>query len=187
MKKRSMRSLALVPVILVLMAGAALALDQTNGSGLTHNGASLGFNAKEDLRGEITYTSHDGTGFQVMCRDGLTSYKNLRPTIKGDYPRTKVTATCTDQDGTTIYVEIYFTDRGEPGDRDKERIFFTYDSTWALDANGDANVWLTQCNAGADILAAGGCMDVGIIQAGNVQIHQDPDPTLNETQVVPTA
>jgi hypothetical protein len=184
--RRSMRSLVFVPVILVLMAGAAVALEQTNGSGLTHNGASLGFNAKKDLRGEITYTSHDGTGFQVMCREGLTSYKNLRRTVKGNYPRTKVTATCTDQDGTTIYVEIYFTDRGEPGTMDKERIFFTYNADWALDANGDPNVWLTQCNTGADISAAGGCMDSGIIQAGNVQIHQDPDPALSETVVVPT-
>jgi hypothetical protein len=179
MRKRIMRSLALVPAILVLTVGVAIALDQTNGSGLTHQGASIGFNAKADLRGEITYTSHDGTGFQVMCRDGLTAYRNLKPTALG-YLRTRVTATCTDQDGNTIYVEIYFVDRGEPGDRDVERIYFTYDAAFALDANSDPDVYNTVCNTG--VVITEGCMDRGIIQAGNVQIHQDPD--LQETLVI---
>jgi hypothetical protein len=186
MGKRVVRSLIFVPVILVLMVGAAVALDQTNGSGLTHNGASLGFNAKKDLTGNITYTTHDGTNYQIQCRDGLTSYRNLRPTPRG-YLRTKVIAVCSDgpdSQGTTVYVEIYFVDRGEPGNRDIVRFFVSYDPNYAGDPNGDPNVWLTQCNTGADIAAAGGCMDSGIITAGNVQIHQDPDPTLAETVVI---
>ena len=67
-------------LVVALGVSAAIALDQTNGSGLTHEGASLGFNAKLHLRGEITYTSHDGTEFQVFCRGGLPSYRNLAPT-----------------------------------------------------------------------------------------------------------
>ena len=168
MKLRSIRVLAAALAVVALGASAAIALDQTNGSGLTHEGASLGFNAKANLHGNITYTSHDGTGFQVFCRDGLTSYRNLKPTPAGDL-RTKVTATCEDKDGATIHVEIYFIDRGEPGNRDVERIFFTYDDTYALDANGDPKAWLTTCNSGVPITDA--CNDNGIIMAGNVQIH----------------
>lgn len=168
MRVHPIRVLAAALMVIALGATAAIALDQTNGSGLTHEGASLGFNAKADLRGEITYTAHDGTGFQVFCRDGLTSYRNLAPTAQG-YLRTKVTATCTDKDGVTIHVEIYFIDRGEPGNRDVERIFFTYDDAYALDANGDPNAWLTKCNSGVPITLA--CNDNGVITAGNVQIH----------------
>lgn len=155
--------------MLVVMMSVAIAADQTNGSGLTHEGASLGFNAKANLRGNITYTSHDGTMFQVFCHDGLTSYRNLAPTPGGAL-RTKVTATCKDKEGTTIYAEIYFIDRGEPGNRDVERIFFTYNSDFALDANADPDVYLMECNSGVEVTVA--CNDVGIITAGNVQIHQ---------------
>jgi hypothetical protein len=187
MGKRVARSLVLVPAILVLMVGTALALDQTNGTGKTHNDATIGFNAKKDLSGEITYLTDDDSGFVVYCREGLTSYRNLRPTPRG-YLRTKVIAICTDappgQDGNTVYVEIYFVDRGEPGDRDIIRFFASYDPNFADNPNGDPNVWLTQCNTGEDIEAAGGCMDAGIITNGNVQIHQDPDPTLSETVVI---
>jgi len=181
MPRRLLRSLALVPIVIILAAGTALALQQTNGSGLTHQGASLGFNAKLDLRGEITYTSHDGTGFQVMCRDGLTAYQNQPPSVTGAL-RTRVTATCTDQNGATIYVEIYFVDRGEPGTRDAERIFFTYDPTFALDANGDPNVYLMTCNSGVPVVL--GCNDAGIITAGNVQIHQGLPPGHQATVVI---
>ena len=181
MRKKWLRTMVLVPVALILSIGVANALDQTNGSGLTHEGASLGFNAKGNLRGEITYTSHDGTGFQVMCRDGLTRYVNLPPSPRG-HLRTDVTATCTDQNGDTIYVEIYFIDRGEPGDRDTERIFFTYDPDFARDVNDDPNVLLMTCNSGVEVTL--GCNDTGIITAGNVQIHQSSIPAKQRTAVI---
>jgi hypothetical protein len=63
-----------------------------------------------------------------------------------------------------------------------ERIFFTYDPNFALDANGDPNVFLTTCNSGADVTL--GCNDVGIITAGNVQIHQDGPPSRHRTVVI---
>ena len=181
MRKKLLRSIVLVPVVLILSIGVANALDQTNGSGLTHEGASLGFNAKGDLRGEITYTSHDGTGFQVMCRDGLTRYVN-QPTSPSGALRTRITATCTDQNGDTIYVEIYFIDRGEPGDRDAERIFFTYDPDFAHDPDSDPNVSLMTCNSGVEVTLA--CHDTGIITAGNVQIHQSSNPAKQRTVVI---
>ncbi|MDH4112439.1 MAG: hypothetical protein OEV60_07100 [Actinomycetota bacterium] len=161
--------LLLTALMCVLALGVANAGPQTNGSGLTHEGASLGFNAKANLMGNITYTSHDATMWQVMCRDDLTSYRNLRPAPSGAL-RTKVTADCKDKEGVVIYVEIYFIDRGEPGDRDVERVFFTYDATYRLDANSDPDVWLMTCNSGVAPTVA--CNDSGVITAGNVQIHQ---------------
>ena len=166
MRKIISSGVALAAAMVILTATTAYALQQTNGSGLSHNGASVGFNAKANLKGNFTYTTHDGTGFQVKCRDGYTRYQNQAPTSQGDL-RTHVTATCKDKEGTTIYMEVYFIDRGEPGVRDVERIFFTYDAAFALDANGDPAVWLTECNTGANAP----CNDVGIIHKGNVQIH----------------
>ena len=171
----------LVPVAFIMTIGVAIALDQTNGSGVTNNGASLGFNAKGDLSGNITYTSHDGTGFQVMCRDGLSRYINQPPSPKG-FLRSHVTASCTDQNGVPIYIEVYFVDRGEPGTRDVARIFFTYDATFARDANRDDNVYLMECNSGVEVTLA--CNDAGVIQDGNIQIHMSSDPTLRETVVI---
>ena len=78
MRKRTIAALVVLPLTLVLGFGVAVAQDQTNGSGLTHEGASLGFNAKANLKGNITYTSHDGTMWQVQCRDGLTSLPEPR-------------------------------------------------------------------------------------------------------------
>lgn len=168
MRSRFLRSLVLAPVALALGVGTAVALEQTNGSGKTHEGATIGYNAKDDLTGQITYVSHDGTGFWVQC-DDLSSYRNQKPSPKG-FPRTKVTAPCEDKDGNTIYAEIYFVDRGEPGTRDVIRAFFTYDPAFALDANADPDVYLTLCNSGVTITE--GCNDRGRIQDGNVQIHQ---------------
>ena len=181
MRKKLLRTLAFVPVAFILSIGVAVAVDQTNGSGLTHEGASLGFNAKGNLKGNITYTSHDGTGFQVMCRDGLTRYVN-QPVSPQGHLRTNITANCTDQNGAPIFVEIYFVDRGEPGDRDTERIFFTYDPDHASDVHDDPNVSLMTCNSGVEVTL--GCNDTGIITAGNVQIHQSPNPALQRTVVI---
>jgi hypothetical protein len=178
--RKAIGLLLMVPMC-VLARGVANAVEQTNGSGLTHEGASLGFNAKANLRGNITYTSHDGTMWQVQCRDGLTSYRNLAPTPSGGL-RTKVTADCEDKDGVAIYVEIYFIDNGEPGNLDVERIFFTYDATFRLDANSDPDVWLMTCNSGVAPTEA--CNDNGVITAGNVQIHQESQSKARQTTIV---
>lgn len=166
-----MMTVVVAAVVALVTAGVAFALDQTNGTGKTHNGATIGFNAKLVLEGQITYVTHDTTGWWVQC-DEVTSYRNLKPLATGAL-RTKVTASCEDKDGTPLWAEFYFVDRGEPGDRDIIRAFFTYNSAWAMDANGDPAVWGTQCNTGVEITE--GCMDSGIIQKGNVQIHQDAE------------
>jgi hypothetical protein len=171
MGKRIMTTVVIACVIAVMAVGVVLAADQTNGTGRTHNHATIGFNAKLDLKGEITYVTHDSTQWWVQC-DDVTSYRNLTPDGRGGL-RTKVTAECQDKDGTTLWAEFYFVDRGEPGTHDIIRAFFTYDSNYAMDANGDPAVWLTQCNSGVQI--TDGCMDSGRIRHGNVQIHQDAD------------
>src|SRR5262245_6155237 len=163
-RKQVIAVIAATAAFTMLMVGIALAVEQTNGQGRTHNGSSLGFNAKLNLTGEITYTTHDMTMWQVHCPT-ITSYRNMTPDAQGGL-RTKVTAECQDKDGKTVYAEFYFTDRGEPGKNDIVRAFFTYDPTYALDANGDPNVWLQQCNDG--VAPTLGCMDAGRIKKGNV-------------------
>jgi len=175
-----MTVIATAAALVVLTAGVAFALEQTNGTGKTHNGATLGYNAKIDLTGQMTYVTHDGTDWWVQC-DTILNYRNLKPDKRGGL-RTKVIAECTDKDGNTVWAEFYFTDRGEPGDHDIIRAFFTYNGNFVNDPNADPAVWLTQCNTGVTI--TDGCMDAGRIQNGNVQIHQDAD--LMETVLVST-
>jgi len=177
MTRRSIGVVLASLLVVVLAATAAIAVQQTNGTGKTHNGATIGFNAKLALKGQITYVTHDGTAWWVQC-DEITSYRNLKPAPSGAL-RTKVTAECEDREGTTLWAEFYFIDRGEPGDRDAIRAFFTYNAMYAMDANGDPAVWNTLCNTGVEITE--GCNDRGRIQRGNVQIHQDAD--LMETLV----
>ena len=82
MRKRLIRALVLVPVAFVLGIGVALAVELTAGMGITHEGATIGFNAKADLTGQITYVFHDGTGQMIQC-DEITSYRTLKPTTQG--------------------------------------------------------------------------------------------------------
>jgi hypothetical protein len=113
---------ALVPVVIALTAGAALALNQTSGQGLTAEGNSLGFNAKADLSGHLTYVTHVGSGLVVFC-SGYNSYREA--TTPAGFPRVRVTATCEDGQGTTIYLKAYFIDKGEPGTSDKVLLYLS--------------------------------------------------------------
>jgi hypothetical protein len=47
MRKRLPKAAGLAPVLVVLTTTVALALQQTNGTGLTANGATVGYNARE--------------------------------------------------------------------------------------------------------------------------------------------
>ena len=69
--------------------------------------------------------------------------------------RSRVDATCTDQNGAVVYLEAYFVDRGEPGIHDRARIFFTRNPAFASDPDQDPNARVDQ----------------GVIQNGNIQIH----------------
>ena len=72
MRKRFTTVVVLTSAALALCVGIANAVVQTNGNGQTHLSASLGFNAKADLRGELNYNSDDGT-FAAHC-SGYTRY-----------------------------------------------------------------------------------------------------------------
>ena len=136
-----------------LFAGPALAANQqTNGQGLTNEANTLGFNAKADLRGHLTYVAHDGSGLQIKCH-GYDSYR-FALTAAG-FPRTRVTATCEDQDRTTVYIKVYYIDKGEPGVDDKVLFYASYDAAYRHNAELDPNALI----------------DIGVITDGNVQIH----------------
>ena len=150
--KRTLIATAAACVALGAGAGVASAtqLGQVNGQGLTHRGATMGYNAKSDLSGHLVYVSHDGSGFRARC-DSFTSWQ--RVTSPDGYPRVRLLATCTDQDGTRVFMKAKLTDRGEPGRRDNARVFWSY----------------TAVNASHRPFLA----DTGRIQKGNIQIH-DP-------------
>jgi hypothetical protein len=149
--RKILKAAAIVPVVIALTAGAALALNQTSGQGLTAEGNSLGFNAKADLSGHLTYVTHDGSGLVVFC-SGYNSYRE--GTTAAGFLRVRVTATCEDATGTTIYLKAYFIDKGEPGTKDKVLLYLSYDPAFKHNAELDPNA----------------IIDAGVIQEGNVQI-----------------
>jgi hypothetical protein len=86
MLKGSRTSLAIAATLAVLTIGAAFSVDETNRSGLTHAGATLGFNGKIDRKGRspMSRTTAPASGCSVTtCRPT----GNLRNTPKG-YQRT---------------------------------------------------------------------------------------------------
>jgi hypothetical protein len=150
--KKAVWMALLVPLCLALMIGSASAsVGQTSGQGLTEKASTIGFNAKADLTGELTYVTHDGSGLMIQC-DDYNSYR-FAYTAAG-YLRTRVTATCADQTGTTVWVKVYFIDKGEPGLNDKVLFYASYDALYRHNAELDPNA----------------LVDVGIITDGNVQI-----------------
>ena len=66
-----------------------------------------------------------------------------------------MTATCEDQDRTTVYIKVYYIDKGEPGVDDKVLFYASYDAAYRHNAELDPNALI----------------DVGVITDGNVQIH----------------
>jgi hypothetical protein len=153
--RRFVRTVALLAVVLSSLAMISSAFAASgNGQGQTPLSASLGFNAKDDLSGQLNYNGDPNgpnAGFSVHC-DGYTSFRfNYN---HGGYPHIVVSATCTDQDGATIYMKFGMTDRGEPGTKDTICMLWGY------------SLPLTHENAYIH--------DHGFITAGNIQIHTDP-------------
>lgn len=141
-----------VALFLALMTVAAYA-DWVNGNGQTAKSASLGFNAKDDLSGELNYNADpngEDAGFSAHCKD----YASFKSGIRQGFPAVRVSAACTDQEEATIYLKAAFVDRGEPGSDDLVCILWSYTSPPTPD-----NALIH---------------DFGLITAGNIQIHQDP-------------
>lgn len=153
--RRIARVTALTAVVLLLMGIAASAFaSEGNGQGQTPLSASLGFNVKDDLSGQLNYNADPNgpnAGFSAHC-DGYTSFRLT--TNHGGYPHINTSATCTDQDGNTVYLKFGMTDRGEPGTKDTICVLWGY------------SLPLTESNAYIH--------DMGFILSGNIQIHTDP-------------
>jgi hypothetical protein len=147
-----MTVMGLTCALLTLGVGGAYAggTTQANGQGQTPKSASLGFNAKSDLKGSLNYNADPNgpkAGFAAHCNDYLTY--ELETSTAG-FPKVEVTAACTDQDGTTVYLLAYFVDRGEPGTNDSLCVAWNYTAPQVK---------------GAFI------KDKGTISNGNIQIH----------------
>ncbi|HYT29570.1 MAG TPA: hypothetical protein VEN82_02235 [Actinomycetota bacterium] len=140
---------AIAGLLAVSAASAwATATDQANGQGQTPLSAALGFNAQSDLSGNLEYNADPNganAGFSAHCND-YTSFV-LRYTKVGNYPLVKVTASCADKDGNTVYLTAGLTDRGEPGINDSICLEFK---------DGAGNLLIH---------------DMGKISNGNIQIH----------------
>jgi hypothetical protein len=142
----------LIAVFLALGMVPALA-DQVNGQGQTPLSASLGFNAKSDLSGEMNYNADPkgpNGGFSAHCSDFVLVATGT--SIDG-YPKITVKAACTDQDGATAYLKAGFVDRGEPGKNDSMCLLWTYSLPFSR-----ATAYIN---------------DRGTISHGNIQIHLD--------------
>jgi hypothetical protein len=158
---KSRRRIAVVvaaaALVAIVSATAAFAVVQTNGTGKTHLGFTLGFNAKADLTGSFEYqpTDSNGTSYNIHCND-YTKYV-ATTTPNGQYPKSIVNSTyCTDiNTGVRYYVHAEFVDRGEPGTSDTACI------TLKL-FPGRTNPVLVK--------------DCGVIQDGNVQILPNASP-----------
>jgi len=182
--RRSLQVAVLVPVAMLVLVATAFALEQTNGTGKTNSGNSIGYNAKctaaldannkcpkGDATGHLTFEANDGVVYtdpvfgdlkDIKCND----YNSYRlETTAGGFPRTRVTATC---DGTfgdppnavsaTVYIKVYFVDKGEPGTADRINFYASTNPAYRHNAELDPNRLVK---------------DIGVISFGNVQIHSD--------------
>jgi hypothetical protein len=141
-----------VALFLALMTLAAYA-DWVNGNGQTPKSASLGFNAKDDLSGQLEYNADplgEDAGFKAHC-DGFTQFTSA--TIDEDSQWARVGASCLDQDDVTVYLKAGFLDNGEPGSNDMVCIVWSY--TFPPREN---NAFIH---------------DHGRITAGNIQFHDE--------------
>jgi hypothetical protein len=160
---RARRTVGVVAVALVagaLLAATAMAAGgQTNGTGKTHLGYTVGYNAKSDLKGSFEYQpTIGGVTVNIHCDD----YNRYRETTTGNglYPKTIFNSTnCFDTNGVRYFVHIEAIDRGEPG---------TSDAMCIKVAEYPARLHPTLVT------------DCGIIQNGNVQIHTENNVLTSE-------
>jgi hypothetical protein len=194
--RRTLQVAVMVPVALLLLVATAFALEQTNGTGKTNAGNSIGYNAKctsaldannrcpkGDATGHLTFEANDGVVYtdpvfgvlkDIKCND----YNSYRlETTAGGFPRTRVTATCEgtfgdppDQVTATVYIKVYFVDKGEPGTADRINFYASTNPAYRHNAELDPNRLVK---------------DTGVISFGNVQIHSDVFPFDSTDMLVP--
>ena len=199
--RRSLQVAVLVPVAMLVLVATAFALEQTNGTGKTNSGNSLGYNVKctvaldadnkcpkavpTNVTGHLTFTANNTNSivytdpvFGVLKDIKCNDYNSYRlETTAGGFPRTRVTATC---DGTfgdppnqvteTVYIKVYFVDKGEPGTADRINFYASTNPAYRHNAELDPNRLVK---------------DIGVISKGNVQIHSDVFPFDSTDMLVP--
>jgi hypothetical protein len=142
---------------IVLAASAFGADGQTNGTGKSHLGYTVGYNAQSDLSGSFEYQpTINGTTVNIHCggpgQDDYTSYTETT-TANGLYPKTIFNShKCFDDEGTQYYVHIEAVDRGEGANAPQDSLCIAVKLY-----PGRSNPRLVH--------------DCGRIQNGNVQIH----------------
>ena len=194
--RRTLLVAVMVPVALMVLVATAFALEQTNGTGKTNSGNSIGYNAKctaaldannkcpkGDATGHLTFEANDGVVYtdpvfgdlkDIKCND----YNSYRlETTAGGFPRTRVTATCVGTFGdppnqvtATVYIKVYFVDKGEPGTADRINFYASTNPAYKHNAELDPNRLVK---------------DIGVISNGNVQIHSDVFPFDSTDMLVP--
>jgi len=158
--RRTMGAVVVALVAVAALAATALAADgQTNGTGKTHLGYTVGYNAKSDLTGSFEYQpTIGGVTVNIHCND-YTRYRETT-TGNGQYPKTIFNSTyCYDTDGNRYFVHVEAIDRGEPGTSDAMCI----------------KVSLFPARLNDNLVT-----DCGIIQKGNVQIHTENNVLTSE-------
>jgi hypothetical protein len=192
--KRALQLAILVPAAMMLLVATAFALEQTNGTGKTNSGNSIGYNAKctEALDADNKCPKTKATGhltFEANNTNGITYVDPVYGTLKdikcndynsyrleftaGGFPRTRVTATCVGTFGdttATVYIKVYFVDKGEPGTADRINFYASTNPAYRHNAELDPNRLVR---------------DIGVISNGNVQIHSDVNPFDSTDMLVP--
>jgi len=179
MRSKMLVALAIGAIACLSIAAVSLAADgQTNGTGKSHLGYTVGYNAQSDLSGSFEYQPEiNGSTVDIHCggpgANDFTSYRETT-TPKDGYPKTIFNATkCFDgpigtQDGTRYYVHVEAIDRGEGAQAPQDGLCIT--------------VKLFPARLNPTPLVK----DCGDIQDGNVQIHTDTTTALTTTQIVAT-
>jgi hypothetical protein len=147
-------AIATVLVVTALVASA----DQTNGTGKTHLGFTVGYNAKSDRTVNFEYQpTINGVDLNIHCND-YTKY--TQTTTNDGFPKSIFNATnCFDKDGVRYYVHVEAVDRGEPGVASGDSLCITVKLF-----PGKTSPWTFK--------------DCGTITDGNVQIHTDTQDTI---------
>src|SRR4051794_261159 len=158
--RRTMGAVVVALVAVAALAATALAADgQTNGTGKTHLGYTVGYNAKSDLKGSFEYQpTIGGVTVDIHCND----WNRYRETTTGNglYPKTIFNSTnCFDKNEVRSFVHVEAIDRGEPGISDAMCITV---SQYPQRLNPTL------------------VRDCGIIQNGNVQIHTENNVLTSE-------
>ena len=140
--------LAVFMALGIVAAGA----DSVSGGGQTPLSAALGFSVHSNLNGQLNYNADPqgpDAGFSAHCSE-FTSY--LQRTVAGGYEQVVVTGWCVDQDGNPVRIRAAFTDRGTPG-------------------QGPGDLVCIQFLYGSGVFIH----DHGVMQSGNITIHEDPN------------